>query len=124
MRRIAMPATSQSTPTPTARQNNRIGVETSDLNEVHDVVQIGGSARRRRTHMPQIARGRHSTGVAVDGRRSSVYDRRKPRKASAMARIPGASGGYWLRALKAFVVLGGILIAAGLAHWLYHLVTR
>jgi hypothetical protein len=41
-----------------------------------------------------------------------------------MARIPGPSAGYWLRALKAFVVLGGIFIAVGLAHWLYYLATR
>jgi hypothetical protein len=62
--------------------------------------------------------------VAVDGRPSSVYDRRKPGKASTMARILGPSAGYWLRALKAFVVLGGIFIAVGLAHWLYYLATR
>jgi hypothetical protein len=74
--------------------------------------------------LPQIVRGRRGAGVAVDGRPSSIYDRRKPRKASAMARIPDPSGGYWLRALKAFVILGGILIAAGLAHGLYYLITR
>jgi hypothetical protein len=41
-----------------------------------------------------------------------------------MARIPGPSGGYRLRSLKAFVVLGDTLIAVGVARLLYYLATR
>jgi hypothetical protein len=33
-------------------------------------------------------------------------------------------GGFWLRAVKVFVVLGGALIASGLLHWLWITITR